>query len=39
MEDIGLESISETIQKYMEALKQLKIISIVCKFEKLMAEK
>jgi hypothetical protein len=39
MEDIGLESISETIQKYMEAREELKTLSIVCKFEKLMAEK
>jgi hypothetical protein len=39
MEYTGLESISETVRKYMESLEELKTLSIVCKFEKLMAEK
>ncbi len=36
---IELESISETIHKYMEAHEELKTLSIVCEFDKLMAEK
>jgi len=39
MENIELESISETIHKYMEAHEELKTLSIVCEFDKLMAEK
>jgi hypothetical protein len=39
MADIGLESVSETIQKYMEIPEELKTFFIVCKFEKPMAEK
>lgn len=39
MENIELESIFETTHKYMEAHEELKTLSIVCEFGKLMAEK
>lgn len=38
-EELGLDPIPETVQKYPEALKGLKILLKTCKFDELVAEK
>jgi heterodisulfide reductase subunit C len=38
-EELGLESIPETVQKYPEALEELKTLLKCCKFDQLVAEK
>lgn len=38
-EELGLEPIPETVQKYPEALEELKTLLKTCKFDKLIAEK
>lgn len=38
-EELGLDPIPETIQKYPEALEQLKTLLRTCKFDELTAEK
>ncbi|MGB9929679.1 MAG: CoB--CoM heterodisulfide reductase subunit C [Methanosarcina sp.] len=38
-EELGLDPIPETIQKYPEALEQLKTLLRICKFDELTAEK
>ena len=38
-EELGLEPIPETVQKYPEALEELKTLLKTCKFDELMAEK
>lgn len=38
-EELGLDPIPETVQKYPEALKELKNLLKACKFDELVAEK
>lgn len=38
-EELGLDPIPETIQKYPEALEKMKNLLKACKFDKLAAEK
>ncbi len=38
-EELGLDPIPETVQKYPEALQELKNLLKACKFDELVAEK
>ncbi|WP_410507944.1 CoB--CoM heterodisulfide reductase subunit C [Methanosarcina hadiensis] len=38
-EELGLDPVPETVQKYPEALEELKTLLKTCKFDKLVAEK